>query len=88
MENYVSIIRTKVFVCVSPQMTGVEPGLNVTTMDGLLLESWGPFVIVDAWVSSNYFVLHFENTNVLINLCSHTVLETGDGPGLYETCTR
>ena len=57
-------------------------------MDGLLLESWGPFVTVDAWVSSNYFFPHFENTNVLINLCAHTVLETGDGPDLYEMNSR
>ena len=50
LENYISIIRTKVFLCVSPQITGVEPGLNITTRAGLLLNA-GLIVSGDAWVS-------------------------------------
>ena len=65
LENYISIIRTKVFLCVSPQITDFEPGFSITSMDGLLLKSWGPFVTGDAWVSSIVFSYN-ENTNVLI----------------------
>ena len=46
-KNYISIIRTKAFFCVSPQITDVEPGLNITTRAGLLLNA-GLIVTGDA----------------------------------------